>query len=212
MRGVGWRPGPQRSLATRGAVQRCAASVVAARSRGPAGAGVLSQVEANICSRMAHAPHLREKARVLRAQRKLTIDELAERLALSRSTVYYWVRDMPIPGSGSGGGWPESARRKGNLAMQRKYRLMREDAYREGLETFDELAREASFRDFVCLYIAEGSKRERNSVGICSSDPAVLERGRQWRCRYGVLTVRAHDTALRQRMQAWMHLLRASWR
>ena len=151
--------------------------------------------------------------------------------------------------------------------MQRKYRLMREDAYREGLETFDELAREASFRDFVCLYIAEGSKRERNSVGICNSDPAVLElstrwirqmtdkelefsiqyhadqdtaelrrfwgqvleidtdrirlqrksnssqlRGRQWRCRYGVLTVRAHDTVLRQRMQAWMHLLRASWR
>src|SRR5205823_4426691 len=37
-------------------------------------------------------------------------------------------------------------------------------------------------------------------------------RGRQWRCRYGVLTVRAHDTVLRQRMQAWMHLLRASWR
>ena len=151
--------------------------------------------------------------------------------------------------------------------MQRKYRLMRVDAYREGLETFDELAREASFRDFVCLYIAEGSKRERNSVGICNSDPAVLElstrwirqmtdkelefsiqyhadqgtaelrrfwgqvleidtdrirlqrksnssqlRGRQWRCRYGVLTVRAHDTVLRQRMQAWMHLLRASWR
>ena len=64
---------------------------------------------------MAHPAYLREKARVLRAQRKLTIDELAERLALSRSTVYYWVRDMPIPGSGSGGGWPESARRKGNL-------------------------------------------------------------------------------------------------
>src|SRR5437588_4356006 len=103
---------------------------------------------------MAHPRYLREKARELRARRGLTIDELAERLALSRSTIYYWVRDMPIPRSGPGGGWPESARRKGTLAMQRKYRLIREDAYREGLETFDELARDTSFRDFVCLYLA----------------------------------------------------------
>jgi excisionase family DNA binding protein len=46
----------------------------------------------------------------MRVERKLTIDELAERLALSRSTVYYWARDLPIPGSGSGGGWLDGAR------------------------------------------------------------------------------------------------------
>ena len=50
----------------------------------------------------------------MRVERQLTIDELAERLALSRSTIYYWVRDLPIPGSGPGGVWPEAARRKGN--------------------------------------------------------------------------------------------------
>jgi excisionase family DNA binding protein len=42
----------------------------------------------------------------MRIERKLTIDQLAEQLALSRSTVYFWVRDLPIPGSGSGTGWP----------------------------------------------------------------------------------------------------------
>jgi hypothetical protein len=52
---------------------------------------------------IAHAAYLREKARSMRIERQFTIDELAERLALSRSTVYYWVRDLPIPGSGSGG-------------------------------------------------------------------------------------------------------------
>lgn len=51
-----------------------------------------------------HPSYLREKARALRIAKKLTIDELAERLALPRTTVYYWVRDLPIPGSGSGGG------------------------------------------------------------------------------------------------------------
>src|SRR5271167_3909663 len=47
---------------------------------------------------MAHATYLREKARSMRIERQFTIDELAERLALSRSTIYYWVRDLPIPG------------------------------------------------------------------------------------------------------------------
>ena len=123
---------------------------------------------------MAHPAYLREKARAMRIERGLTIDELARRLALSRTTIYYWVRDLPIPGSGPGGGWPESARRKGTRAMQRKYRLLREEAYREGLTEFDALAADPTFRDFVCLYIAEGYKRGRNSVAICNSDPAVV--------------------------------------
>jgi len=116
----------------------------------------------------------------MRIARQLTIDELAERLALSRSTIYYWVRDMPIPGSGPGGGWPEWAQKKGTPAMKRKYRLIREQAYREGLETFDELARDPSFRDFVCLYLAEGSKRQRNRVAICNSDVAILQLATRW--------------------------------
>jgi hypothetical protein len=102
----------------------------------------------------------------MRVERRLTIDELAERLALPRSTIYYWVRDLPIPGSGPAGVWPESARRKGTRAMQRKYRLLREDAYREGLRSFDKLAVDPTFRDFVCLYIAEGYKRNRNRTSM----------------------------------------------
>ena len=38
---------------------------------------------------MAHAPYLRDKARELRISKKLTIDELAERLSLPRTTIYY---------------------------------------------------------------------------------------------------------------------------
>jgi len=129
---------------------------------------------------MAHATYLREKARAMRIERQFTIDELAERLALSRSTVYYWVRDLPIPGSGSGGEFPATARRKGTLAMQRKYRRLREAAYQEGLEEYDTLALDPTFRDFVCLYIAEGYKRNRNTVSICNSDPAVMRIAVRW--------------------------------
>ena len=150
--------------------------------------------------------------------------------------------------------------------MQRKYRLLREAAYKDGLESFDRLAAEPGFRDFVCLYIAEGYKRDRNSVAICNSDHAVLKlalgwirrltakqpsfsiqyhcdqdlaellafwggtlgigaeairfqrksnsgqlQGRQWRCRYGVLTVRVHDTYFRTRIEAWINRLKSEW-
>jgi hypothetical protein len=116
----------------------------------------------------------------MRIERKLTIDELAERLALSRSIVYYWVRDLPIPGSGSGGGFPTQAQRKGTIAMQRKFRRLREEAYREGVASYGELVGDPTFRDFVCLYIAEGYKRNRNEVSICNSDPAVMRVASLW--------------------------------
>ncbi|HXN36660.1 MAG TPA: hypothetical protein VN892_01365 [Solirubrobacteraceae bacterium] len=116
----------------------------------------------------------------MRVERQFTIDQLAERLALSRSTIYYWVRDLPIPGSGPGGGFPAAASRRGNRAMQRKYRLLREQAYQEGLAEFDGLAADPTFRDFVCLYLAEGYKRNRNAVSICNSDPAVMQIATRW--------------------------------
>ena len=59
---------------------------------------------------IAYPPYIREKARELRVSRELTIDEIAVRLAISRSTVFHWVRDLPIPRSGSGGGFLRSWR------------------------------------------------------------------------------------------------------
>ena len=106
---------------------------------------------------MTHPLFLRQKVRAIRLEEQLTIDQIAARLGLSRSTIYQWVRDMPIAESGSGGAWPDAARRKGNKVMQSKYRALRDAAYREGLWRFDRLAGGwRNFRDFVGLYIAEG--------------------------------------------------------
>ena len=64
--------------------------------------------------------------------------------------------------------------------MQRKYRLLREAAYAQGAREYDELAVDPTFRDFVCLYVAEGYKRDRNTVSICNSDPAVMQMATRW--------------------------------
>jgi hypothetical protein len=64
--------------------------------------------------------------------------------------------------------------------MQAKYRRLRKLACEEGRRTFDELAGEPSFRDFVNLYVAEGYKRSRNMVAIANSDPAVISLADWW--------------------------------
>jgi hypothetical protein len=139
--------------------------------------------------------------------RQLTIDELAERLALSRSTIYYWVRDLPILGSGFGGGWPEGARRKGNLAMQRKYRLLWEAAYEQGMREYEELAADPTFRDFVCLYIAEGYMLQRNSISICNSDPAVMQVATRW---IRILSSEALEVSIQYHIDQDLNELRGS--
>jgi hypothetical protein len=135
---------------------------------------------------MAHPAYLREKARQLRRTNALTIDQLAERLALPRTTVYYWVRDLPLPSSGSGGEWPASARRKGTGAMQAKFRRIREEAYELGRWEFRRLIALPTFRDFVCLFITEGYKRNRNTVSVANSDPAAIALFVHWASCFSV--------------------------
>jgi hypothetical protein len=124
---------------------------------------------------MAYPRYLRERAREMRQMKKLSLIEIAERLALPKTTVYYWISDLPLGRPRRDNGHP------GNLAMQAKYRLIREAAYREGAEEFVRLAIQTpAFRDFVCLYIGEGYRRNRNRVSIANSDPAIVAFAARW--------------------------------
>jgi transcriptional regulator with XRE-family HTH domain len=125
---------------------------------------------------MAHPAYLRERARALRTEKHLTIDEIAERLALPRGTIFYWVKDIPL---GRERRW-SVGQRKGTRAMRLKYKLLRDEAYAEGLRSYASLAADPTFRDFIVLYVAEGYKRNRNAVVICNSDPGVVSLSARW--------------------------------
>jgi hypothetical protein len=127
---------------------------------------------------VAYPTYVREKARQLRLEKHLSLDEIAERLALPKTTIYYWIRDLPLGRPRRENALP------GSRAMCRKYRLVREVAYAEGNAEFDLLARDPSFRDFVCLYIAEGYKRNRNRVSVANSDPSVVLVCTRWIRRF----------------------------
>ncbi len=135
---------------------------------------------------MAYPAYLREKARKLRVEKHLSIDEIAERLALPKTTIYYWVRDLPL-------GRPRRAnpgQRKGNRNMRTSYAIRRVVAYAQGQIEFNRLIAEPTFRDFVCLYMAEGYKRCRNTVGVCNSDPAIVVLCARWVRRFARNPVR----------------------
>jgi hypothetical protein len=118
--------------------------------------------------------YLRQRARHLRATKQLSLNELAERLALPKTTVYGWIADLPL-------GRPRRENpHPGTLAMQQKYKRLREEAYLQGVAEYDTLVHEPTFRDFVVLYIAEGSKRNRNMVAIANSDDRVIAIAAGW--------------------------------
>jgi hypothetical protein len=114
-------------------------------------------------------------ARSLRVEQQLTVDELAARLSLPRSTIYYWVRDLPLRG-GAGDATQREAPAKGS-------RVRGEAAYEEGLETFEELSAQPTFRDFVCIYLVQGEHRDRKRVALTNSDPAVMRLVSCWIAR-----------------------------
>lgn len=151
---------------------------------------------------MAYPAYVREKARELRREKHLSIDEIAERLAISRTTIYYWVRGMPL------GRRRRDNPHPGARKMLAKHRRAREEAYDLGRWEFVRLTLHPTFRDFVGLYIAEGYKRNRNTVSICNSDAAVMKIGTLWIARFSrrklTFSVQFHqDQNLRELTRYW---------
>jgi hypothetical protein len=143
---------------------------------------------------MTHSRYLREMARLMRVQRQLSVDQLAKRLALPRSTIYYWIRDLPL-GEASAAE-PRARSRDGRAAGLRTgaaggdgggrgggarvARPKRAGAYGQALRSYDDLAAQPTFRDFVCVYIADGYKRDRRRVAVASADPDVIRLAHRW--------------------------------
>lgn len=129
---------------------------------------------------MAYPDYIRQKAIDLRVKRQMTIDEIAECLALSRTTIFYWVKDISIPETRK----QSAARQRASDANRDQARRKREQAYADGVAMYPDLIKEPTFRDFVCMYIGEGTKRGRHSVALCNSDPAVVKLAHEWIKRF----------------------------
>ena len=119
---------------------------------------------------MSKYEHIREKAIQLRKEQQLTLDEIVERLQMKRTTVYYWIKDIPIPRTEK----QSEAQRRRAEKNSKRYAEKREAAYAEGMEQAPELFSDPLFRDFVVLYLAEGTRRNRNEVEFVNSNPRMV--------------------------------------
>jgi len=98
-----------------------------------------------------------------------SLDEIAESLQLSKSTVYYWIKDIEA----------SIVRRPCSMASSIKTRATcaakRQQFYDIGKAEYSSLSKNKLFRDFIILYICEGYKRNRNSVSVTNSDPILIK-------------------------------------
>src|SRR5581483_11661707 len=153
---------------------------------------------------MAYPRYLRERARELRTDKHLSLGGISERLALPRTTVYYWISDLPL---GRSPRW-SIGQQKGTIAMQAKWRQKREAAYAQGWEEYEGLVTLPTFRDFVALYVAEGDKRCRNRVSIANSDERVVALAVGW---LSVLTDRRLTFSIQYHADQDLAELRLFW-
>src|SRR5207253_2293311 len=99
----------------------------------------------------------------------LGLDDIADRLGVSRSTVYYWVKEIPITRTNR----QVASQQLGTAAMQAKYAVLRQEAYDSAMAQASELLADQEIRDFVVLYLAEGYRKDRNMVAFSNSSPGM---------------------------------------
>jgi hypothetical protein len=151
-------------------------------------------------------------ARLLRVEQQLTVDQLAGRLAVPRSTVYYWVRDLPLRASrdedAEPAGGSELGEPVGTAGEHEQLSPGQASAYEQGLRSFDDLVAQPTFRDFLCIYILDGYKRDRTRVSLTNTDPAVMRLVNRWIWR---LTDKSPSLSLRCPPQRSVSELRRFW-
>jgi hypothetical protein len=64
--------------------------------------------------------------------------------------------------------------------MQAKFKRLRDEAYEAGAAEYERFIELPTFRDFLALYIAEGYKRNRNTLAFANSDPRMVALAAGW--------------------------------
>ena len=124
-------------------------------------------------------------------------------------TIYYWVRDLPIPGSGPGGGCAGVGAAQGHARDAAQVRAAARGGLSRGPGSFDELAADPTFRDFVCMYIGEGYKRNAKQCRPLETRTRRRELATQMAALAGVES--KFDFALQYHADQDLVRLRAFW-
>lgn len=123
----------------------------------------------------------REKARALRAQGK-SYTEIKTHLAVSKSTLSGWLRDMPLTRAQMRRLRDINPRRIEHFraTMRMKKEVRQQQAYMKAKKDIGKLSRRELFIVGLYLYWAEGTKLAPGRVAITNTDPSVMKAFLDW--------------------------------
>lgn len=127
--------------------------------------------------------HLKEKAKKFRKDGK-SIDDICHRLNKSKSTVWYWIKDVRIEKPNVFlKNWKHRnsiSQRKAALATRKKFQRLHQDAKCLAKTEWKNLKNNTSFLHFLMLYWCEGFKRTKHVVQLSNSDSDLVVFGTDW--------------------------------
>jgi len=129
---------------------------------------------------------LRNKAVKLRIEEGLSYREIQKKVPVSKSTLSYWLREIPLSQERISELQQQGRRRadvkieKFRKAMEVKRREKEGKVYRKYIKKFADLPDDTFFVAGLMLYLAEGDKKNRNRVSLANTDSAVINFFIKW--------------------------------
>lgn len=129
---------------------------------------------------------LRERAIKLRINNELSYGEISKRLEVSKSTLSYWLQDLPLSEKRMKelrlNAWQkgEASREKFRLTMNEKRKKNYKQVYESQKKKLKNLKAQSFFVAGLMLYLGEGDKKNRARIGLSNTDPRLILFFKKW--------------------------------
>src|SRR3989344_632704 len=146
----------------------------------------------------------RSKAIELRIKHKLGYGAIAKRIKVSKSTLSYWLKDLPLSDDRilqlRREAWSrgQASRELFRKTMREKRQARENTVYLEQKRKLGKLSEQSLFVAGLMLYLAEGSKKNPYSICFSNTDPEIIKFFVSWMERFMDIP--------RSRMKGQLHL------
>ena len=129
---------------------------------------------------------LREQAIKFRIKNELSYGEISKRLNVSKSTLSYWLGDIPLSEKRMKelrkNAWQkgEASREKFRLTMREKRKKNYDQVYEGQKKKLKNLKAQSFFVAGLMLYLGEGDKKNRSRIGLSNTDPKLILFFKEW--------------------------------
>jgi len=167
---------------------------------------------------------LRQLATKLRLEEELSYSEIKKRLGISKSTLSYWMKNLPLSELRIRDlqkiGWQksEASRERYRNTMRAKREAKDNEVYKKYFDRFNNLTKDTVFVAGLMIYLGEGGKKVSSRIALANTDPNIIRFFIKWGIEFlGIkkedYRVQLHlyeEMTLEKEMKLWQNILRLS--